>query len=149
MCDVYCGCPKHADDQTLIGLYKQPVQRMLDRSYGHSCKWHYMYSIPKCCTSQHFFKDTCESKLYSRGVGGGGVAVPNRLASLHMGVSLWVINDEVICGFKIKGNIVMEQCRVYPDQEELWTQRCHLRSTSLSAFPVWGRSSGPVLDTYG
>ncbi len=80
---------------------------------------------------------------------GGGVAVPNRLASLHMGVSLWVINDEVICGFKIKGNIVMEQCRVYPDQEELWTQRCHLRSTSLSAFPVWGRSSGPVLDTYG
>ncbi len=35
VCEIYCGYSTHADDQTLIGLYQQPV---LDKSYEHSCK---------------------------------------------------------------------------------------------------------------
>ncbi len=95
MCEVYCGCPTHADVQTLIGLYQQPVQRMLDTFYEHSCKWRYKYSIPKCVAGIYSSLRTPVMPNFTL----GGVVVLNKLVTLHMGVPLGVINDEVICGF--------------------------------------------------
>ncbi len=99
VCDVYCGCSTHADDQTLIGLYQQPVQRMVDKSYEHSCKWRYKYSIPKCVAQVYSSSRTPVMPKFTL----GGVVVPNKLVTLHMGVPLGVINVELICGFVNKG----------------------------------------------
>ncbi len=108
VCNVCCGCLTHADDQTLIGLYKQPVQRMLDRFYEHSCKWCYKYSTPKSVAQVYSSSRTPVMPKFTL----GGPVVPNKLVTLHMGVPLEVINDELFCAFVNKGKCSLGEVQV-------------------------------------
>ena len=99
MHSVNCSSPAHADDVATVALYSKPMQKLLDVTYGHSCKWRYLHNVLKCVVLHFSSKRSAVPPTFYL----GGSPIPCKTVSVHMGVPIGEITDVTIDELIIKG----------------------------------------------
>ena len=87
--DIDVSAPTQADDVSLVTLFPNNAQTLLDIAYEHSVKWRYDFNVDKCCVV--VYSKGRKVKPFTLYLGGKDVQQVD--SSRHMGVTLGKITE--------------------------------------------------------